>query len=139
MNYLVAVLISAVFLVGSCQGDHPERKCIRKLKDKEPECIIHCKYNLYKFTDDRFNINDEHMRKLSDVLIKYRAVDAGKKTQVDEHLRKCKDKVMKKSKIPDCDRIMSYYMCVIDHKLIDFDKYDKAMKAYDYSIYVSPI
>uniref|UniRef100_F6JYE8 14.6 kDa salivary PpSP15-like protein n=1 Tax=Phlebotomus tobbi TaxID=33402 RepID=F6JYE8_9DIPT len=137
MNYLVAVLISAVFLARSCQGDHPEAKCIRDFKDKNPACIIHCKYNFYKFTDDKYNINDEHMRKLSDILIKYKAVDAAKKTQVDQHLKKCKEEAMKKSKTPSCERIMYYYSCLVDLRLIDYYKYNDAMKTYDNSIYLS--
>ncbi|XP_059621372.1 uncharacterized protein LOC132265005 [Phlebotomus argentipes] len=136
MNTLVCALIFLLFFIGFCQAENPEKYCIRTLKDTHFDCIVYCKYNYYVFTDGKFSIDKKHMDNLTYILIKYKAVDSSKKKQVQEHLEKCKEKAIRKNKTPSCDRIMDYYRCVVDDKLIDFDKYDRAMRMYDSTIIV---
>nr|BAM69115.1 hypothetical protein [Lutzomyia ayacuchensis] len=136
--FFLVVLISIGLWVGPCVADNPENRCIKQFAKTNPACIVHCKYNLYKFTDDNYDITDQHINKFTDILIKNKAVDGSKKSQVQEHLKKCAEESLKKTHGKNCQRLVEYYSCAVDNKLIDYFKYESAINSYDRTIYTPP-
>ncbi|XP_055703873.1 uncharacterized protein LOC129802230 [Phlebotomus papatasi] len=137
MKYLFAFVIIPLLYAEIAFGfEHPEAFCIKKHKDTDFECILHCKFKYYNFVDDKYNIKDYHIRNLADFLINYNVVPANKRRNVEAHLRSCVTKSIKKHRTPSCDSIFSYYTCISDEKLIYFNDYDNAIRRYDQTLTV---
>nr|ABI20178.1 14.9 kDa salivary protein [Phlebotomus duboscqi] len=134
---LAALLIPLLYAeIAFGFGEHPEAYCIERHK-KDSDCLVHCKFKHYTFTDDQYNIKEYHIRNLADFLIKYNVVTANKKNQVEQHLRSCVESSIKRAGgHKSCDSIFYYYTCITDEKLIFFNDYDNAIRRYDQTLKV---
>nr|ABI20148.1 14.6 kDa salivary protein [Phlebotomus duboscqi]ABI20173.1 14.4 kDa salivary protein [Phlebotomus duboscqi] len=129
---LAALLIPLLYAeIAFGFGEHPEAYCIKKHQNEDFDCLVHCKFKHYIFTDDQYNIRDYHIRNLADFLIKYNVVAAKKRGEVEKHLRSCVESSRKKAGGQNCESIFKYYTCITDERLIFFNKYDDAIKLYD--------
>uniref|UniRef100_J7HBQ8 SP15 family member n=1 Tax=Nyssomyia intermedia TaxID=182990 RepID=J7HBQ8_9DIPT len=139
MKYLCFVFITIFFLVQHCHAGHPEKKCIQELGRTQESCITHCQYQHYGFTDENYRITKKHMEKFRDVLIEYKSVPLSDKSKLFGHIRACGDKVnakKPKSTQDKCMKIIEYYRCVVDGKLLTWNRYANAMIQYDKTINV---
>nr|ABI15943.1 14.5 kDa salivary protein [Phlebotomus duboscqi]ABI20177.1 14.5 kDa salivary protein [Phlebotomus duboscqi] len=142
MKYLGLALISAVFLIGTCQAETPSQKCEEKYKEnaERKACIHHCKYQYYGFIDVNYNIAQPEIRKFSNVLMDYGVVDRSKKRELKKVMHDCAKKIKKEARTGDhwlnCRTSIDYYRCVLTSKLIGPQRFDKAIQDYDKTISV---
>nr|QMU26423.1 salivary gland protein [Phlebotomus papatasi] len=140
MKYLGLALISAVFLIGTCQAENPSKKCEEKFKNDASKmaCIPHCKYQYYGFVAMDNNIARPEIRKFSDVLIKYNVVDPSLKADIRKIMHECAKKVKKQAREDshwlNCRTTINYYRCILTDKRIGPQRFDRAIQEYDKTI-----
>uniref|UniRef100_C6G4F7 14 kDa salivary protein C n=1 Tax=Phlebotomus arabicus TaxID=578135 RepID=C6G4F7_9DIPT len=138
MKLLLVVLVAVIILIMICHADHPETKCRKDVGQEE--CITHCEYKYYGFTDDRFRIRKHHRENFRNVLSHYGAIRKDQENDLIKLLNKCAKKVREspaKSKRERCYKIENYYRCVVvDSNIINYSAYVKAITKLDNSINV---
>nr|ABI20179.1 14.4 kDa salivary protein [Phlebotomus duboscqi] len=141
MKYLVLCLISAVFLIGICQADIPSRKCreLYKTKQIDEECILHCEYVAYGFTNMKFDIENEHIYKYMAVLMKAKILNDSNRKKFETMFKNCKKRAFAKYSKRSCKTITDYYECIVyytDDDLIIDGKFANAIIAFDKTVKV---
>uniref|UniRef100_F6K8K5 14.02 kDa salivary PpSP15-like protein n=1 Tax=Phlebotomus sergenti TaxID=85759 RepID=F6K8K5_9DIPT len=138
MKYFVIALISAVFLIGFCRAGNPSKKCREDYRAKklDESCILHCEYQAYGFSNDKYDIKKKQIDKFVEVLINAKVVDSSDRTKLDNLLRKCANQARSKhSNKLNCYTTIDYYRCVVnDESLINYRKFVGAIMAYDKTI-----
>nr|AGT96468.1 SP15-like salivary protein [Phlebotomus orientalis] len=137
MKHFVVFLAFIVLMV-VCHAERPSRKCRSGLV-KEEECILHCEYKYYGFTDDKFELDADQRGDFRNAMRKYGAIRIDQERQLDKHLKKCANEAKKapvKSKSDKCRKIIQYYRCAVDNKLFQYNAYAKAIIALDKTINV---
>nr|BAM69130.1 hypothetical protein [Lutzomyia ayacuchensis] len=134
MKYQCFVLIAIFFWIGQSRAEHPERKCIRELARTDEVCILRCSYSYYGFTDENYRITKKHIETFRDVLISYNAVPGNEKNKLFDHIKACADTAnatKPKSHNDKCYKIIHYYRCVVDGKVLSWNSYAAAIIKYD--------
>uniref|UniRef100_F6JYE5 13.8 kDa salivary PpSP15-like protein n=1 Tax=Phlebotomus tobbi TaxID=33402 RepID=F6JYE5_9DIPT len=130
--------LALIVLIVICHAERPSRKC-RSGIVKEEECILHCEYQYYGFTDNKFRLNADQRGNFRFAMMDYGAIGMDQEDQMDEHLKKCANEAKKapvKSKSDKCRKIIQYYRCAVDNKLFQYNAYAKAIIALDKTINV---
>ncbi|GAB0092704.1 hypothetical protein DMENIID0001_077320 [Sergentomyia squamirostris] len=125
------------FEVSKSESVIPSQKC--RDKKRAEKCILRCEYKHYNFVRKDFVIPDLYIENLKNVLLHYKAVDEQKGDQLQKHIKCCADKVVvteKMNRIQKCEKVIEYYDCVVDGKLVELDKYSQAITAFDKTILV---
>nr|AAX55748.1 14 kDa salivary protein [Phlebotomus ariasi] len=134
----LVVFLTLIVLVVICHAERPSQKCRRELKTEE-ECILHCEYKHYRFTDDQFRLNADQRGDFRNIMRRYGAIRVDQESQLDKHLKKCANKVAKTpatSRKDKCRKISRYYHCAVDNKLFKYNDYANAIIKYDKTINV---
>uniref|UniRef100_C6G4F6 14 kDa salivary protein B n=1 Tax=Phlebotomus arabicus TaxID=578135 RepID=C6G4F6_9DIPT len=132
------VFLALIVLIVICHAERPSQKCRRELK-KEEECILHCEYKHYHFTDDQFGLDSDQRGDFRNAMRRYGAITVNQERQLDKHLQKCAKKVQKtpaKTRSEKCIKITQYYRCAIDNKLFRYNDYAQAIIKLDKSMNV---
>uniref|UniRef100_F6K8K6 17.06 kDa salivary PpSP15-like protein n=1 Tax=Phlebotomus sergenti TaxID=85759 RepID=F6K8K6_9DIPT len=162
MKYLAVVVLTVVSLIGTCQAETPENKCIAKHRanNLKETCIPQCKYEYYGFVGPDYNITYQHVkteifyrtlindndffflqiRTFSNTLIKYNAFDVSKKHELRKLMQKCEKRVKNQARNDshwlNCRTTIEYYRCIGADPMINYGKFDKAIIEYDKTINV---
>uniref|UniRef100_F6K8K4 14.66 kDa salivary PpSP15-like protein n=1 Tax=Phlebotomus sergenti TaxID=85759 RepID=F6K8K4_9DIPT len=142
MKYLAVVVLTVVSLIGTCQAETPENKCIAKHRanNLKETCIPQCKYEYYGFVGPDYNITYQHIRTFSNTLIKYNAIDVSKKHELRKLMQKCEKRVKNQARNDshwlNCRTTIEYYRCIVADPMINYRKFDKAIIEYDKTINV---
>nr|AAX55750.1 14 kDa salivary protein [Phlebotomus ariasi] len=139
MKLLPIILLALTVLIVTCQAEHPGTKCRREFAIEE-ECINHCEYKHFGFTDDQFRIKKHHRENFKNAMSHYGAIRKDQEGELDKLLNRCAKKAKESpatSKRDKCYRIINYYRCVVvDNNLINYSVYVKAVTKINDSINV---
>nr|CCK33663.1 15.3 kDa salivary protein SP11 [Phlebotomus perniciosus] len=131
MKQLV-VFLALIVLIVICHAEPPSKKCRSGLV-KDEECILHCEYKYYGFTDDNFELDSDLRGHFRTAMRKRGAIRIDQERQLDKHLKKCAQEAKKSEK---CRKIIQYYRCAVNNKLFQYNAYAKAIIALDKTINV---
>nr|ABI20164.1 13.9 kDa salivary protein [Phlebotomus duboscqi] len=133
MKYFVVFFISAVFLIGICDAAHPFEKCKEDSKAGKfgEECILHCQYKIYGFTNKKYEISSYHIEKFYKVLSKGNIVQKNDKNKLRKLLKDCADQAERDPTSKDCRKINNYYRCIVNNDLVSYNKYAEIIIAHD--------
>uniref|UniRef100_F6JYE6 13.2 kDa salivary PpSP15-like protein n=1 Tax=Phlebotomus tobbi TaxID=33402 RepID=F6JYE6_9DIPT len=124
--------LALIVLIVICHAEQPSKKC-RSGIVKDEECILHCEYKYYGFTDDKFELDADLRGHFRNAMRKFGAIRIDQERQLDKHLKKCAREAKKADK---CRKIIQYYRCAVDNKLFQYNAYGKAIIALDKTINV---
>uniref|UniRef100_A0A6B2EJM1 Conserved secreted protein n=1 Tax=Phlebotomus kandelakii TaxID=1109342 RepID=A0A6B2EJM1_9DIPT len=138
MKLLLIVLLALTVLLVTCH-EHPSTKCRREFKVEE-ECINHCEFKHYGFTDDQYRIKKHHRENFRNAMSHYGAIRKDQENQLDKLLDRCAKKARESpatTKSDKCLKIIKYYQCVVVYNnLINYSAYVNAITKINDSINV---
>ncbi|GAB0092703.1 hypothetical protein DMENIID0001_077310 [Sergentomyia squamirostris] len=135
MKYLYSACLFLIFWVSVSQSLLPSDKCREEVKNEE--CILSCEYYHYNFVQKSFAIPRIYIENFKNVLLHYKVVDENQSCELEKHIKACAEKmrITEEMKRKDkCMKVIEYFDCVVDGKMVKFNEYAEAIYNFDKSI-----
>nr|QHO60684.1 PpSP15-like protein [Sergentomyia schwetzi] len=118
---------------------YPFDKCRDENPGELETCITHCTYTYYKLAKKNFKIPNSYILNFKNILLDNNVVSKDKANQLEKHIKTCANTFKKliakeQGQVQKCRKFLEYYRCVVDGKLVDYNKYATAIIAKDKSM-----